>query len=347
MPVIRRTGLMGLEQRVLARYRRLMRPGNERLFIGFSGGPDSLALAGVLTRIARFTGHKPVLVHVDHGLRSASYAEAQAAAESAGALGLEYVQEELGELCTTRHPGVGVEEAARRERYAVFARIVGEGGIVALAHHQSDQAETVLLHLLRGAGLRGATGMAEWTQITVPWWTEARQEPLPWINLWRPFIAEKREEVRAYAAGLGIDAVHDPSNDVPAQTRNALRLSVIPELERIQPGATAALARYGEIAALDDAYLRDVTANYAIEACDGLGGLRVESLRELPTGLAMRLIREWLISHHASVELSADRVRAVLSLAHQCASGQVIQVGGNIGVKLVGGSIRARVVDKP
>ncbi|MDQ3044224.1 MAG: tRNA lysidine(34) synthetase TilS [Chloroflexota bacterium] len=336
MPPNPRTGLTGLEQRVLKRFRALEHPRDRELFVGFSGGLDSLALAGVLSRIVKFTGQQTVLVHVDHGLRPGSRAEAHTAGASALALNSRFIHTVLKVKCTVLHPHVGLEEAARRERYAAFARVVGSGGTIALAHHQSDQAETVLLHLLRGAGLRGAAGMAEWTQIVVPWWSESEECSRVRFNLWRPFLGETRDLVRAYGRNLGLEAVHDPTNDEPTQTRTSLRLEIIPVLELIQPGASAALARYGELAAIDDAYLENMTAKYAHKVFHHSGSLRTNELRELPEAIALRVIREWLALRHPDLTVSSDRTRAILSLALRRAKGRVVQIGSDLGVAIVG-----------
>src|SRR5215211_2344568 len=122
-----------------------------------------------------------------------------------------------------------------------------------MAHHQEDQAETVLLHLLRGGGVHGAAGMAERSPMPFP-----RPEPPgdishqnvdnePW--LWRPLLSEPRDVIEAYVAKLGLVPVEDPSNDDTTLRRNVMRLEVLPVLEAHFPGAAAALARYADLAA--------------------------------------------------------------------------------------------------
>ena len=160
------------------------------------------------------------------------------------------------------HSGVGVEEAARRERYrCLFAVAAGCGArAVATAHHRGDQAETVLLHLLRGPG---CTGRREWPSA------RSRRFPIPVLPrdislenqkttawLWRPLLNEPREVIEAYVAKLGLAPVEDPSNSDTALRRNALRHEVLPVLEMYFPGAATALARYAALAADDDRALQ-------------------------------------------------------------------------------------------
>ncbi|MDP9363337.1 MAG: tRNA lysidine(34) synthetase TilS, partial [Chloroflexota bacterium] len=278
----RRGGLVGFEQRVLARGRALACPPGTTVVVGFSGGADSLALAAALGRVCPRLGLVVRLAHVDHALRDISLQEQEQARGLAAALGLPFAGLRVAGDPQAIHPGVGLEEAARRERYRLLTSAVKGGkvawdvaakdaspsirpsgldldadaapALLALAHHEADQAETVLLHLLRGAGLAGAAGMAERAEQTVPWWEDSSAAPIR-LTLWRPLLAEPRTVVRAYAAGLGLAWVEDPSNEDCSLRRNALRREALPILERISPGATAALARYGRTAADDDAAL--------------------------------------------------------------------------------------------
>src|SRR5262249_20892404 len=240
-------------------------PTGSGITVGFSGGADSLALAAVLARLAPVAAVRVWLVHVDHGLRPDSAGEAEACGRLARELGLPVVSVGLWSELLERHGGVGIEEAARRERYVALARAaeINRSAMIATAHHRDDQAETVLLHLLRGAGLHGASGMAELSRIAVPWWeTRPRREP-PAIDLWRPFLDESRGVVRAYARETGLTPVEDPSNDEPRFRRNRIRHEVMPLLEHVSPGAEAALARYARIAREEDALL-DALADQAL-----------------------------------------------------------------------------------
>ncbi|MBW3634417.1 MAG: tRNA lysidine(34) synthetase TilS, partial [Chloroflexi bacterium] len=194
----------GLEQRVLARARDAGFEPADRIVVGFSGGRDSLALAATLHWVQRMLGIEALLVHVDHQLRMTSGEDARRAESLAEALGMEFRAVAVAAPPIAVHPGVGVEEAARRERYHILfeTAIQNRARAVATAHHQGDQAETVLLHLLRGGGVHGAAGMAEraaapfqvpdspgGSNISHEHWVPGAHAA-PW--LWRPLLAEPR-----------------------------------------------------------------------------------------------------------------------------------------------------------
>jgi tRNA(Ile)-lysidine synthase TilS/MesJ len=109
---------------------------------------------------------------------------------------------------------VGREEALRRERYRIFADVVSslDDAVLVLAHQQGDQAETVLLHLTRGAGIRGAAGMRSLATMRVPWWDDGNVEDGVVLTVWRPLLAEPAGVVRAYAESLGLPIAEDSSN---------------------------------------------------------------------------------------------------------------------------------------
>src|SRR5688500_15955048 len=136
-----RPGQIGLEQRVLARHRALPIERQSPLIVAFSGGTDSLALAAALARLRPSLGRAVLAVHVDHALRPESGAEAERAVLLARQIDLSIVVERLDSGLLVRHPGVGLEEAARRERYLVLARRAAEVGAqtVAVAHQRDDQ----------------------------------------------------------------------------------------------------------------------------------------------------------------------------------------------------------------
>src|SRR5690606_29595491 len=153
--------------------------------------------------------------HVDHGWRADSGTEQARAAALASSLGLPFRACRVPDDSRDRHPGVGREEAARRDRCLLLAESAREAGtdLIALAHHRDDQAETVLLHLARGAGLAGAAGMAPFRRVLVPWWTTETEGTGIEVALWRPLLTEPRAVVREYAATTGLAAIEDPSNE--------------------------------------------------------------------------------------------------------------------------------------
>lgn len=319
--------LDGLEQRLLQRLRGRAFPPGSILIVGFSAGSDSLALAAALGRVAPLAAVTLVLAHVDHRLRPASDIEQERAAQLASVLGLPFRCLTLETYPSHIHPGVGIEEAARRERYLALGTLCRQTGAAALvlAHHRDDQAETVLLHLLRGSGLAGARGMAEWAERRVPWWSTTPEAMS--LGTWRPLLTESHDLLAAYGHDRALVPVQDPSNDNPQFRRNALRHDVLPIMEEIMPGARAALARHGQLVADDDEALDGWAARVLDSALCRDGSLEPAALDGPPAAIGRRVIRQWLsLASGGMISAPAERVEALLARARD-GNGR-IELGG-------------------
>ncbi len=340
----RRNGESGLVQRVRARLAALPIAGVPVIVVGVSGGIDSLALAGVLAELDRQKAVRVVAVHVDHRLRPASVAEQDHVAGQVRALGIEFLAERLTPGVRARHPGVGLEEAARRERFAALARVarLRQADAIALGHHALDQAETVLLHLIRGTGLHGMSGMAEWSVRPIPWWDEAHaDETVESFSIWRPFLSELRAELELYVEALSMVPIFDPSNTSFEYKRNRIRHELLPLIEEISPGATAGLVRYSQLAAAEDSYLDSVAAALVAAHVDDHGRLEVRDISGIDVVLQRRAIRLWLQSvFPAGLDIAQERVEAVRALGLTGQGGSRIQIGAGWQVVRTGGHLR-------
>ena len=197
--------------------------------VAVSGGADSMALWDLLARERRWD---LIVWHLDHGLREdtaldAAAIRALAVRHPPRALIVERV--ELRALA--EQWGVGLEAAGRRQRYARLAAVAAEHGapVVVTAHHQDDQAETILMNQMRGAGPDGWRGIAPCRPLAEG------------VALVRPLLAVPRAALRAYATAAALPWHEDASNADRAYRRNLLRQQVLPDLERACPGFTAAL----------------------------------------------------------------------------------------------------------
>jgi tRNA(Ile)-lysidine synthase len=194
------------------------------LLLGVSGGADSLCLLDVLAQ----TGIPLVAAHLDHGLRAESAQDAQVVAQMAAERGARFIMQRVDVAGLARREKRSLEEAGRQARYAFLfeqAKLVGAQA-VAVAHTADDQVETLLMHLLRGAGPAGLRGMA------------FRALPNPWsdrLPLVRPLLGEWRNEIVAYLQERGLAWREDASNQSPRFYRNRLRHELIPYLEGSHP----------------------------------------------------------------------------------------------------------------
>jgi tRNA(Ile)-lysidine synthase len=210
-----------------------------------SGGADSLALLHALRTLAGPRGWRLAVVTVDHGLRAGSAADAAFVVDHAKALGLDARLETLAPADLARHRRAGQEGAARAARYEALWRAASELGCdwLATGHTLDDQAETVLLQLLRGAGPDGLAGM-----------------PVRSGRLLRPLLGVRRAETRACCAAIGVDWREDPTNAEPGPLRNRVRQRLLPLLEELRPGATGTLARTAALAADERDWLDPLAA---------------------------------------------------------------------------------------
>ncbi len=226
-------------------------PAGTDVTCAVSGGADSLALLALASR----AGCRVTAVHVDHRLRPGSEAEAEVVSAAAERFGADFRAESVAV-----GPGPNLEARARAARYGVLPPDVLTG------HTADDQAETVLLNLMRGAGLDGLAGMAA-----------AR----------RPLRRLRRRETVAVCADLGLRPVADPSNDDPAFRRNRVRHELIPLLDGIAAREVVpVLARQADLVRDDVAVLDELAAE--IEPADA------DDLAVAPVALARRAVRRWL-----------------------------------------------------
>lgn len=327
----------GLLQRLRRSYLALGEGWPARILVGFSGGADSLALLSLLANLGRHEGFEIHAVHVDHGVRVASGSDAQVVRFVTEALGVEPEIRVIPAGALARHAGLGREEAMRRERYRVFAQVAStvDAGLVARAHHQRDQAETVLLHMLRGSGIRGASGMRRVTTIVVPWWEDdGSDEYRQRLTVWRPLLDESAHDLRSYAESLELPIVEDASNDDVSYRRNAIRHDVLPILEGVAPGATLNLARFASLAAVDSDEL-DRQARLALEAAGQPNELDRQWLLEQPLAIRRRVVQFWIASNApVGLEVSANRIDEILRVASVKERPRTVEIGNDVAVRI-------------
>jgi tRNA(Ile)-lysidine synthase len=254
-------------------------PRGARVTLGLSGGVDSVAALDVLARLAPAHPFTLSCLHVNHGISPNAGRWARFARAAARRYGLRCAVIAV-DLAPYRK--LGLEGAARAARYAAFAR--ADADFVVLAQHQDDQAETVLLQLLRGAGLPGLAAM--------PVIRDPADGDGP--RLLRPLLDATRAEIAAYARERRLEWIEDETNTDERRPRNRLRRRVMPLLRELNPGAAASLARSAAHAAEAEALMQALAEIDARNATED-GRLRVASLARLARPRAKNLLR-WLLS---------------------------------------------------
>lgn len=249
----------------------------ERVLLAFSGGADSSALLDMLMH----AGAAVECAHLDHMIRGAeAERDAEFCARAAERYGVPIHIGHADVPASAKAHGEGLEEAARRERYAFFERVMSERGIRLLvtAHNADDNLETMLLRLARGCGARGMCGIP-----TVRRLGGGRE-------VVRPMLGMTKAQVLEYCREREIPFVYDSTNGDVEYSRNRLRALVLPELRRINPAVEEAAARLAANIGADCAYLDSLADGFAAAHCaDGTAPAR--ELYDLPAPVARRVIR--------------------------------------------------------
>lgn len=252
------------------------------VLVGVSGGPDSLCVLDVLNQ----NGYSTIVAHFNHKLRSSSDDEAQFVRGIAEERGVQFL---LGEGQVLERESESLEEAARTERYRFLfscAEKVAAQGVV-VGHSADDQVETVLMHLLRGAGMDGLSGM------------QIRSLPNAWsdeIPLLRPLLKSWRGEILDYCQRRGFDPILDESNEDTTLYRNRLRHELIPYLETYNPAIRKMIWRTAEVLRAENELIAEIESPIFGDCLkvQGEGYLAIDSriCSQQPLSVQRRILRK-------------------------------------------------------
>ncbi len=224
-------------------------PPHSKLLIAVSGGPDSLVLLHILAAI--FPPETLVVAHLNHGWRVEAAAEAEFVRDTAVSLNIPCHIEKTDVIGLARAEGLSLEEAGRQARYDFFARLARQVGAraIVVGHHADDQAETVLMHLLRGSGLAGLRGMLPVSPLSGA------------DDLWllRPLLTTTRDEIEEYCREHGLNPISDPTNQDVTYFRNRLRHELLPHLTDYNPQIAQRLQHLAMVTAADYELLAQLT----------------------------------------------------------------------------------------
>ena len=262
------------------------------LCVAFSGGPDSSALLHALAQLPEARARGLRALHVDHGLHPDSAAWAAHCEHFCAALG---VPCEVLRVQVDGDTGRGVEAAARDARYAALATPLRDGEYLLLGHHRDDQAETVLLKLLRGAGPEGLGGMHA-------------LRPFGRGQLWRPLLALSRQQLRDYVEVQRLDCIDDPSNRDTRLARNQLRHEILPRLLQHWPQAVDSILHSAALCrAAADALRTQWLAAFEALHDPASGSLDARGWLALAPALREPLLDHWLHARGLSAPTTAQR----------------------------------------
>jgi len=285
----------------------------EHILVAVSGGPDSVGLLAVLDALAAQWLFRLTVAHLDHGLRGAD-----------GVSDREFVEalaQRLGHPCLTETASIGVggnlEARAREVRYRFLDRAarLATCGRIALGHTQTDQAETVLLRLLRGAGARGLGGMAPRRGRII-----------------RPLLETSREDILTFLHERHLPWVEDKTNRDERFARNRLRHRLLPALVAdAGPTIVAGLARTAELLRVEDDFLDDL-ARQALGKAPCGHPLEAATVRSVPLAIRRRILRLWLVAARGSFR--------GISHAHICSLERALEETETTVAAMPGGRVR-------
>ena len=250
----------------------------ETVLVAVSGGADSLALLYGLHALHTHLSCRLYPVHLDHGLRDDSDADAQFVCEHAARLGLPFIKHAVDLPHLVKQWKLSVEAAGRRARYEFYEFVCAEVGAtkVALGHHRDDIAETILMNLLRGAGSSGLKGIA----------------PIRDGKFIRPLAGFTRQEIELYLKSINLVPRRDATNTDKRYLRNRIRHELIPLLEKdYNPNIKTGLSRTAEILSAESEYL-DAIARETFDACR----------LSLSQSIDVVLDREKFLQHHIALQ---------------------------------------------
>ena len=307
---------------------RMIAPGDVVL-VGVSGGPDSTALLHALHALRRALRCRLRACHVHHGLRGREAdADARQARALARSLRIPFTEHRVEVRAHARTHGLSIETAARQLRYGVLSDVADRVGAtrIATGHNADDQAETVLLNIVRGAGPAGVAGI-----------------PPVRGNLVRPLIGVTRAEVEQYCHAQGLSYRLDRSNLDTQHTRNRIRLEILPMLRQVQPQVDSALRRLAAILREENEYISEQARQALREIGSqrpGEIGLARGRVGSLPRALQRRVLRAAIaVLKGDELDLPLERIDAIAALAVSGRTGSVVELPDGLVAELTYGEL--------
>ncbi|PNX50825.1 MAG: tRNA lysidine(34) synthetase TilS [Thermoplasmata archaeon M9B2D] len=289
---------------------------NETVLIGLSGGPDSICLLHILHILSRDLKLSLHAVYVDHGLRPDDVPqEIMFCRNVCMDLKIDFDSREVN---VKTHPSIkkhGLQATARELRYAALSEAAHavKASKIALGHTKNDNGETLLINLIRGAGMKGLSGIAP-----------ARGKII------RPLLEITRQEILSFLESRGLDYINDPSNLTEKYLRNTLRRRIMPELTRLNPDIIDTLFRTGEILRQEDEYLEIQVTKSLMRLFSRKTPTRIElflaPMETMTTILLRRVLRRALLEIKDLPTLSFHHIEAIVSLIQKGQNGDFLDL---------------------
>ena len=301
------------------------------VLVGLSGGADSVMLLHLLCeyRRRRTEDFTILAVHVNHGIRGAEADRDEAfARELAGSLGVEFISSHVDVPTLARESGKGLEEAARDARYSIFSDIISSRNdilCIALGHNATDNLETVIFNMMRGAGSRGMSGI-----------------PPVRDNLIRPMIYIPKADITSALDNADVSYVTDSTNSDTAYTRNYIRHEIIPRLSKLTDSPEVSVRRMGQNIRVDGEYIDSVAERF-LSDCDGSPD--AAALAALHPAVFYRVIAAMVaeLTDRSPERVHIDKIRSLLgggsfsydlpggcSFVCSCGSCRIIRAGETV-----------------
>lgn len=281
-----------------------------RIWLACSGGRDSLALAALCVQLYRQgkLPFLPQLLHVDHRLQADSHHWSMHVAQWAQ-------KQQLPCHILQAQVNGHDEQAARQARYDVMRVHMNQDDVLLLAHHADDQAETVLMRLIQGAGVNGLSGIQPWRVQT---------QGAHRIILWRPWLTVQRADISAYATRLQLPYIDDPTNETGDNVRSGLRRDIMPILAEYNPNVIDNIARSAQLLSDAEATVRaqaiqdvEQTAIGSLQLSSAQRVLDIDKLAALPFYRQRQLLHHWL-GQDEPLPPAKQLIDDVIQLSQRC-----------------------------
>ncbi|GBE31785.1 tRNA(Ile)-lysidine synthase [bacterium BMS3Bbin05] len=292
----------------------------DRILVALSGGPDSVCLLHILNKVKSDYNLLLYAIYVDHGLRpKETPGEVDFCRALCKSMGVQFEVKEINVNSSPLVKKSGKQGAARALRYKAIAETASElnADKIAVAHHKNDQAETILINLLRGSGMKGLTGISPVRK-----------------NIIRPLIDVGKEEIIDYLSNIREGYMVDSSNLGNAYLRNKIRAFIIPELKNLNPGIVETLNRTAEILTQENDYLEMAVTRTMIRLFSRKTESRIEMflipMETIPAVLLRRILRRTIAEITELKSLSLRNIEDIIELIKRGKSGDRIYLPNNL-----------------